>query len=319
MLDAWAATTKPGEAPGAAAVEQPQLPVAPMQRRLIEWYGEHARDLPWRRTEATAWGILVSEIMLQQTPVHRVLPAYAAWIKRWPTAAELAADTAAEAIRAWARLGYPRRALRLHACAITIATRYDNQVPSEVDQLLALPGIGSYTARAIAAFAFGQRQPVVDVNVRRVLARVVAGVAGCGPTTTAADMALMESLLPPAPARAARLCAAIMELGATMCTSRSPNCGSCPLTEHCAWRAKGYPAAQHGIRRTQRYEGTDRQVRGLLLAILRNAPGPVDKERLDAAWQLPEQRKRALTSLVDDGLIEQLGGDLYALAGQRTS
>ncbi len=287
-----------------------------MQHRLIEWYSEHARDLPWRRAEATPWGVLVSEIMLQQTPVHRVLPAYEAWIKRWPTPAELAADTAAEAIRAWARLGYPRRALRLHACAVTIATRYDNQVPREVDQLLALPGIGSYTARAITAFAFGQRQPVVDVNVRRVLARVVTGVAGCGPATTSADMSLMESLLPTVPAQATRFCAAIMELGATICTSRSPNCGSCPLIEHCAWRAKGYPITQRAIRRTQRYEGTDRQVRGLLLAILQNAPGPVDKDRLDAAWQLPEQRKRALASLVDDGLIEQLGDNSYALAGQ---
>ncbi len=297
--------------PGNAAVEQRLLSGA-----LIQWFDSHARELPWRREDATAWAVLVSEVMLQQTPVNRVLPAYTAWMQRWPTPVALAADTAANAIRAWARLGYPRRALRLHACAVAIATRHGNEVPRDLEDLLALPGIGSYTARAVAAFAFGQRQPVVDVNVRRVLARVVAGRAECGPATTTADMSTMESLLPPAPTRAARFCAAVMELGATVCTSRNPNCGDCPLTEHCAWRAKNYPPEQLRTRRIQRYEGTDRQVRGRLLAILRNAPGPVGKDSLDAAWHLDEQRERAITSLIDDGLVHRFSADEYALPSE---
>ncbi|MGH3428081.1 MAG: A/G-specific adenine glycosylase, partial [Mycobacteriales bacterium] len=230
--------------------------------------------------------ILVSEVMLQQTPVNRVLPAYLEWMRRWPSPAELAADTAAAAIRAWARLGYPRRALRLHACAVTIVTKFNNKVPDSVEELLKLPGIGSYTACAVAAFAFGQRQPVVDVNVRRVLARAHTGAADPGPATTKADVSLMERLLPQHPTRAARFAAAAMELGATVCTARTPSCEACPLRQVCAWIAAGRPNSTQPRRRSQGYEGTDRQARGRLMAILRDAAGPVNHDDLAGAWHL---------------------------------
>ena len=135
----------------------------------LAWYARHARDLPWRRTGTSPWAVLVSEFMLQQTPVARVLPVYQAWLARWPGPADLAAATPADAVRTWGKLGYPRRALRLRECAVVVTERHGGRVPDEVDDLLALPGVGAYTARAVAAFAFGQRQPVVDTNVRRLV------------------------------------------------------------------------------------------------------------------------------------------------------
>jgi A/G-specific adenine glycosylase len=275
---------------------------------LVEWFDRHARDLPWRRPEAGAWGVLVSEIMLQQTPVARVEPAWHAWLARWPTPAALAADPPAEAIRMWGRLGYPRRALRLHEAAVAITARYAGEVPAELDALLALPGIGAYTARAVAAFAFGQRQPVVDTNVRRVVARAVAGTADGGPSTTPRDLSATLALLPSEPGRAARMSAALMELGALVCTARTPRCGHCPIVESCAWRLAGQPAADGPTRRTQAYAGTDRQVRGLLLAVLRDETGPVPLDRLDLVWPEALQRGRALASLLDDGLVVELPG-----------
>ena len=143
-----------------------------MEARLVtDWFAANARDLPWRREGFSAWGTVVSEFMLQQTQVARVVPVLLEWLERWPTPADLAASSPSEVLRAWGRLGYPRRALALHACATAIAQRYDNRVPEDVDELLALPGIGDYTARAIAVFAYGHRHPVVDTNVRRVIAR----------------------------------------------------------------------------------------------------------------------------------------------------
>src|SRR5215472_17824721 len=142
---------------------------------VLRWYAAHARDLPWRRGDASAWSVLVSEIMLQQTPVARVLPAHAAWLARWPTPPALAAASPGDAVRQWGRLGYPRRALRLHAAARVISERHGGEVPRSIDALRALPGVGSYTAAAVASFAFGQRHPVLDTNVRRVLARMATG------------------------------------------------------------------------------------------------------------------------------------------------
>jgi A/G-specific adenine glycosylase len=281
------------------------------------WYARHARDLPWRAAAADAWAILVSEVMLQQTPVTRVLPAWTEWVTRWPTPAALAADSPAEAIRAWGRLGYPRRALRLHECAAAIVDRHGGRVPSALDQLLALPGVGGYTARAVAAFAFGQRQPVVDTNVRRLIARVVTGSPDAGPATTAADLAAVDALLPARPAAAARASAAFMELGALVCAARAPRCAECPLAGACAWRRGGRPAAEGPTRRAQRYAGTDRHVRGLLLAVLRDSAGPVAKERLDLVWAEPDQRGRALAGLLADRLVESVPGDRFALPGGR--
>jgi A/G-specific adenine glycosylase len=287
----------------------------PIADSVLAWYGRNARDLPWRDPAVGAWPVLVSEVMLQQTPVSRVLPVWTEWVRRWPAPADLAADTTADAIRAWGRLGYPRRAMRLHACAAAVVERHGGDVPSRLDQLLALPGIGDYTARAVAAFAYGQRHPVVDVNVRRLFARAVGGAAEPGPTTTAADLTLVEGILPEEPTAAARASAAFMELGALVCTARNQACDSCPLAGSCAWVAAGRPAGTGSARRPQGYAGTDRQVRGLILAELRGSATPVPARRIVAIWHLPEQRDRALASLLADGLVTRVGGDRFALAG----
>jgi A/G-specific adenine glycosylase len=285
----------------------------PLARAVLGWYAESARDLPWRRAGAGAWAILVSEIMLQQTPVSRVLPAYEAWLSRWPTPAALAADPPGEAVRAWGRLGYPRRALRLHECARAVVDRHGGEVPDTLDALLALPGVGAYTARAVASFAYGQRHPVVDTNVRRLVARAVTGDGDAGPPSTARDLATMEPLMPVEPAVAARFAVAMMELGALVCTARAPRCGGCPLATECAWRRAGSPEYAGPAKRPQTYAGTDRQVRGLLLAVLRESDAPVEQPRLDLVWHDPAQRARALDGLVADGLIDPLPDGRFAL------
>lgn len=282
---------------------------------VSRWYEQNARDLPWRAPGVGAWAILVSEVMLQQTPVVRVLPAFQAWLARWPTPAAMAADTPAEAIRMWGRLGYPRRAVRLRDCAVTIVERHGGAVPDRLDQLLALPGVGTYTARAVAVFAYGQRHPVVDTNVRRVVCRAIAGEPDAGPATRPADLVATEELLPSEPAAAALASAAFMELGAMVCIARSPRCPGCPVESVCAWRASGQAAPAGPTRRPQRYAGTDRQVRGLLLAVLREATGPVPHQRLDQVWTDDVQRSRALAGLVTDGLVEPVGEAKFRLAG----
>ena len=281
----------------------------------IAWYDANARDLPWRAPGTSAWGVLVSEVMLQQTPVVRVEPAWRSWMTRWPTPAALAADPPAEAIRMWGRLGYPRRAMRLHRCAGAIVARHAGRVPSDVEQLLALPGIGTYTACAVAAFAYGQRHPVVDTNVRRVVARVVSGAPDAGPVTTVADLAAVAALLPIEPARAARASIAFMEIGAVVCTARSPRCTDCPFFTECAWRVSGVPPLAGPSRKRQAYTGTDRHVRGLLMAVLRDATGPVPRQRLDLVWADDAQRARALAGLVTDGLVAPCDLDHFTLPG----
>jgi A/G-specific adenine glycosylase len=282
---------------------------------VIDWFDENARDLPWRRAEAGPWGVMVSEFMLQQTPVSRVLPVYEQWLSRWPTPAALAADPAGEAVRAWGRLGYPRRALRLHAAATAIAQLHGGDVPRDHAQLLALPGIGEYTAAAVASFAYGQRHAVLDTNVRRVFARAVTGVEYPPQATTAAERRTAQKLLPSEEDTAARWAAATMELGALVCTARTPSCASCPIAASCAWRLAGSPAHDGPPRRGQTYAGTDRQVRGKLLAVLREAHGPVVQAALDRVWHEPVQRARALDGLVADGLVEPLADGVYRLPG----
>jgi len=276
-------------------------------RRLLRWYDANARDLPWRAPEASPWSILVSEFMLQQTPVERVRGPWQAWLDRWPTPDALAAAPAGEAVRAWGRLGYPRRALRLHQTAQAITDRFDGQVPRRLEDLLSLPGVGSYTAAAIASFAYGQRAVVLDTNVRRVLARVATGRAYPEPTPTRAETHLAESYLPATPARAARWAVASMELGALVCVARTPRCEICPVSDLCAWRLAGSPAWDGPPRTGQTYEGTDRQCRGALLAVLRSSDGAVEADELDRAWPEPVQRGRALASLVTDGLVVEVG------------
>ena len=252
----------------------------------------------------SAWAVLVSEVMLQQTPVARVLPAYVRWLARWPTPGHLAAADRGDAVCEWGTLGYPRRALRLHECAVAIVSRHGGEVPSDVETLLALPGVGAYTARAVASFAFGQRHAVVDTNVRRVVSRVVAGVADTAPSATR-DLRMVEPLMPADRAAAARFAAAVMELGALVCTARAPRCGSCPIAEECRWRAAGHPVPTALPRRAQAFEGTDRQARGRLLARVRDADAPVSLRSLESAWPEPTQRERALRGLLSDGLLTE--------------
>jgi A/G-specific adenine glycosylase len=270
---------------------------------LNVWFADAARPLPWRAAEVSPWAVLVSEFMLQQTQVARVVPRWEAWMERWPTPAALAAEPPSEAVRAWDRLGYPRRALWLHRAAVEIVERHGGEVPSSLDDLLALQGVGPYTARAIAAFAFGLRHPVVDTNTRRVIARAVRGREHPGPPSTARDLADMTALLP-APDAAARVFnAAAMELGATICTARSPKCDGCPIAARCAWRQAGYPAHDGPRRRTQaRFEGSDRQARGVVMRELRAAHRPVTRDELASAWADMAQLDRALAGLVADGL-----------------
>lgn len=290
-----------------------QTPPTALHTPVIGWFEQHARDLPWRRPEAGAWGVMVSEFMLQQTPVSRVLPVYEQWLARWPRPADLAAEPPGEAVRAWGRLGYPRRALRLHGAAQAITERHGGDVPSEHGQLLALPGIGEYTAAAVASFAYGQRHAVLDTNVRRVFARAASGIQYPPNATTAAERKLARALLPDEDERAARWAAATMELGALVCTAKNENCSRCPIAEQCAWRLAGKPDHQGPPRRGQTYAGTDRQVRGRLLAVLREAVRPVPQTALDAVWEEPVQRARALDGLVADGLVEPLPGGEYRL------
>lgn len=274
-----------------------------------DWFAANRRDLPWRREGFGAWGILVSEIMLQQTPVARVIPRLEEWMARWPTPASLAASPASEAVRAWDRLGYPRRALNLHAAAVLITTRHGGVVPSSVVDLLALPGVGDYTARAVAAFAYGERHPVVDTNVRRVIARAIAGQAVAGPPSTRRDLDAMLGLLPTVPEDARLFNAAMMELGAIVCTARAPRCSDCPLATVCAWRLAGYPVYDGPRAAVQkRFEGSDRQVRGLIMAELRASDIPVTQAEIESVWPDADQRSRALAGLLADGLVVEVGG-----------
>jgi A/G-specific adenine glycosylase len=326
---------------------------------LLAWYARAARDLPWRAADAGPWSVLVSEFMLQQTPVIRVLPAHQRWLARWPSPGALAPEPAGEAIREWGRLGYPRRALRLHETARIITTAHGGNVPSSIAELRALPGVGSYTAAAIASFAFGQRHAVLDTNVRRVLSRLVGGSAGPpSASVSVVETRLAESLLPDMPSIAARWSVAVMELGALVCGAGTPRCGECPLAEQCAWLAAGKPGPAAGpgagtrtgtgagtrtgtgagtrtgtgagtgagtrtgtgagrtANRTQRYEGTDRQCRGRILAVLRECSHAVPRVDFDLVWPDQAQLNRALAGLLADGLASHSSHG-YTLPGVR--
>lgn len=294
------------------------MPVPPSSAATMSvlpaWYRSAARDLPWRRPafheEFGAWGVLVSEFMLQQTPVTRVIPHLEAWLARWPTPAAMADASPAEVVTQWANLGYPRRALWLHRAAVEITDRHDGVVPRDVDALLALSGIGDYTARAVAVFAYGERHPVVDTNTRRVLSRALDGRAHPGPPSRR-DLERMAGVLPESVVESAVFNAAAMELGATVCTARAPRCEDCPLVTTCAWVAAGRPDTGDGRRRQAAYEGSDRQARGAVLRILRAAaPDTVPADAVLPDWPDPAQRDRAIDSLIADGLAEADGEGL---------
>lgn len=279
---------------------------------LLRWYDEHARELPWRGPQASPWSVMVSEYMLQQTPVARVLPVHEQWLERWPTPAALAAEPTGEAIRMWGRLGYPRRALRLHAAATAIVERHAGEVPAAYDELVALPGVGDYTAAAIAVFAHGRRHAVLDTNVRRVLARAVDGTELPPANVTRPERDRATALLPVDDATAGTWSIALMELGALVCTAARPRCGACPIADRCAWRASGHPAYDGPPRRGQAWAGTDRQCRGRLMAVVRDADGPVREDVLARTWDEADQRTRCLAGLVEDGLLVR-DGEGYSL------
>ncbi|MGL5858818.1 MAG: A/G-specific adenine glycosylase [Angustibacter sp.] len=282
------------------------------------WYGRRARALPWRAPDRTPWGVLVSEVMLQQTPVTRVEPVWRRWMERWPRPADLAVASSGDAVRAWDRLGYPRRALRLHAAATTIVNRHAGRVPQDVDELRSLDGIGEYTAAAVAVFAFGHRHAVLDTNVRRVLSRLVHGQEFPPRALTNAERRTAQALLPDTATAAARWAVAVMELGALVCTARAPACSGCPVTSRCAWQLAGSPPYDGPPRPTQAWHGTDRQVRGRLLATLRAHHRPLAHHELAAAvpdddLRDPAQRARCLASLVEDGLAACTAEGRYCL------
>jgi A/G-specific adenine glycosylase len=312
------ATTPAGDTREHAAADDRENadPGVPIARLVNAWFHDNARDLPWRRDGFSAWGTLVSEFMLQQTPVNRVIPLLERWLIRWPTPAALAAEPPSEAVRAWATLGYPRRALWLHAAAAEITERHGGIVPADVDALLALTGIGDYTARAVAAFAYGHRHPVVDTNTRRVIARAVGGQGEPSPPSRSRDLAAMECLLPAARGEAAAFNAGIMELGALVCTAKSPHCDVCPIRNVCAWRTAGYPAYAGPRKAVQKkYEGSDRQVRGRIMAELRSSHRPVTDTELASLWPDQAQRDRALAGLIVDGLAVPAAQGGYTLPG----
>lgn len=287
---------------------QPGTEDAGLTQEVISWFAANARPLPWRAPGVTPWGILVSEVMLQQTPAARVEGPWLAWMERWPTPAALAEAPTADVLRAWGRLGYPRRALRLQTAARAVVERHDGELPADESLLLALPGVGSYTAAAVMAFAFGRRSLVLDVNVRRVLARLADGVAHPARSETAAERRRAWAFVPDDDVDAAMWSAAAMELGATVCTARNPACGRCPVSRHCAWLAAGKPAWDGPARVAQPWEGTDRQCRGRIMAVLRAAPAPV--ALADLTWPDAAQLDRCVGSLVDDGLAVASDGHL---------
>jgi len=280
-------------------------PTIDLHAPVLAWYAEHKRDLPWRADDASAWSVLVSEVMLQQTPVARVEPVWRRWMARWPTPQALAAEPAGEAVRAWDRLGYPRRAARLHACAVAIVDRHQGRVPQGEADLLALPGVGTYTAAAVAAFAFGARTTVVDTNVRRVLVRAYTGVALGAPSLTRAETTLAAASVPDDVAASVQWNVAVMELGALLCTARSPQCAQCPINDRCAWLLAGAPAYTGPAHKGQAWHGTDRQCRGTILQALRDHDRWLSHDEFMEVWPTnTEQRERCLAALVAEGLIE---------------
>ena len=278
-----------------------------LHQPVLVWYKKNKRDLPWRNTDA--WGVLVSEIMLQQTPVARVLPVYNEWMKRWPTPADLAAATPAQVITAWGRLGYPRRALRLHECAKVISTRHKGRIPETQSELRELPGIGDYTSAAIIAFAFEGRSLVLDINIRRVFARVIDGVEVPTTAPTKSEREKREELIP---SKNPHLwAAATMELGALICTAKNPKCGQCPLADQCIWRSLDYPLSDQP-KRTQSWHGTDRQCRGVIVQALRDNP-VLSKKEIMQLWDVPSQVEKALLTLLEDGLLVEQKGQRFSL------
>ena len=256
--------------------------------------------------------------------MSRVAPRWTEWMRKWPTPADLASASTADVLLAWDTLGYPRRALRLQECARVIVADHGGQVPNDEDTLLSLPGIGAYTAAAVAGFAFGARTAILDVNIRRVLARAVDGHEHPG-SATKAEAAWARELLPQEPQQSVRWNAGTMELGALVCTSRSPRCEDCPLLSSCAWVLAGKPSSPERKPKTQAWHGTDRQLRGAIMGLLRTAHGcPVRADLLvadtvdfdvDANLVLPTEVQDGIAKvrrLADGTRVSRLIDDLEA-------
>ena len=284
--------------------------MTPLQGRVLDWAATTGRDLPWRWTR-DPWAVLVSELMLQQTQVPRVATRYGPFLDRFPTPAACAAATAGDVVRAWAGLGFNRRAVNLHRAAVAMVDRHHGAVPGDLAGLVALPGVGPYTARAVLAFAYEADVGVVEVNSARVLARAVAGRRlGAGEAQRLAD-----GLVPPGQGWAWNQ--AMLDLGALNCLKRSPACTACPARAACAWAGAGWPepdpadGTAGGGGRQSRFAGSDRQGRGRLVHALRQGPVPLAGVAAAAGWPGQAGRARAVAlGLVADGLAEVAGDSL---------
>jgi A/G-specific adenine glycosylase len=284
-------------------------PDGALRRAVLSFGRSGLRPLPWRATR-DPWAILVSEVMLQQTSAARVIEPYGRFLRRFPTVRSCAEASSGDVLRAWAGLGYNRRACNLHGAAAVMADRHGGAVPADLGALRALPGVGPYTARAVLAFAFETDHAVVDVNVARVLARAVVGDA----VSPAQAQAVADTLVPPG--RAWVWNQSLMEIGALVCTARSPACGRCPLARSCSWAGAGRPQPDPAPRRTRQsvFAGSDRQGRGRLVAALR--VGPVPLCRLPAACGWPDdagRARRVVDSLVSEGLARRGPGGMVML------
>lgn len=301
---------------------------------LGQWWDANARDLPWRFGRTDAWGILVSEVMSQQTQMGRVVPYWTAWMRCWPSPVQLASASTADVVTAWGRLGYPKRALRLQACARVVVDDYDNQLPKTYKELTSLPGVGDYTACAVMSFAFGEPVAVIDTNIRRVLSRVFLAKESIGGSASReerqlADIVLASQAEPGQVASSMHSTAhsssgssvdssahlvsmtpsiwnqAVMELGALVCKASRPDCESCPIRQYCSFWANGRPGlGQKRTRPRQHFQGTNRQVRGIILQALRQADSKrLARTAIDELWDDAAQLGECVISLEQDGLI----------------
>jgi A/G-specific adenine glycosylase len=279
---------------------------------VLGWAALAGRDLPWRRTR-DPWAVLVSELMLQQTQVARVVPRWTGFLEQFPTPTACAAAGVGDVVRAWAGLGYNRRAVNLHRAAVAMVERHGGAVPDRLDDLTALPGVGPYTARAVLAFAFEADVGVVEVNSARVLARAVAGRR----LAPGEAQRLADRLVPAG--RGWAWNQALLDVGARHCTKRAPGCAACPVADGCAWSMAGRPCPDPADRsagcggRQSALAGSDRQGRGRLVDALRAGPVPLADAATAAGWPGQAERARgAAMSLVADGLAA-LSGDVLVL------
>lgn len=280
-----------------------------MKRELFSWWDANARDLPWRFGRTTPWGILISEVMSQQTQMSRVVDYWTSWMDVWPDAASLANASTSEVITAWGRLGYPRRALRLQECATVVAEQYDNELPRTYDELVALPGIGDYTASAVMSFAFGERIAVIDTNVRRVLWRTFKGEESFGGATKPEERKLAQALLPQDAKESVTWNEALIELGALVCTAKNPKIDEDPWATYSRFYANGCPnMGQKRTRPRQSFKGTNRQVRGIVLNALRaladREQPTLPRGEVERLWDDHVQLDACIASLDEDGLVE---------------